>query len=56
VEAGLTIDVCKEENRKVIGFDIVPYRGDIKQADARKLPLENERVDFILLIPPIQTT
>ena len=34
--SGTTVDVCKEENRKVIGFDIVPYRADIKQADARK--------------------
>jgi len=50
--SGTTIDVCKEENRKVIGFDIVPYRADTKQADARKLPLNNETVDFVFIDSP----
>lgn len=50
--SGTTIDVCKEENRKVIGFDIVPYREDIKQADARKLPLNDETIDFIFIDSP----
>ena len=50
--SGTTIDVCKEENRKVIGLDIVPYRADIKQADARKLPLDNETVDFVFIDSP----
>jgi len=43
---------CKEENRKVIGFDIVPYRADTKQADARKLPLNDETVDFVFIDSP----
>lgn len=50
--SGTTIDVCKEENRKVLGFDIVPYRNDIKQADARKLPLNNEVADFVFIDSP----
>jgi len=50
--SGTTIDVCKEENRKVLGFDIVPYRVDIKQADARKLPLDNEIADFVFVDSP----
>lgn len=50
--SGTTIDVCKEENRNVMGFDIVPYRDDIKQADARKLSLENEKADFIFIDSP----
>lgn len=50
--SGTTIDVCKEENRNVLGFDIVPYRGDIKQADARNLPLESEKADFIFIDSP----
>ncbi len=50
--SGTTIDVCKEEKRKVLGFDIVPYRSDIKQADARKLPLDNEIADFIFIDSP----
>lgn len=50
--SGTTIDVCKEENRKVIGFDIAPYRNDIIQTDARKLPLGNETADFIFIDSP----
>ncbi|HQF81517.1 MAG TPA: DNA methyltransferase [Candidatus Syntrophosphaera thermopropionivorans] len=50
--SGTTIDVCKEEKRRVLGFDIVPYREDIMQADARKLPLENEIADFIFIDSP----
>jgi len=50
--SGTAIDVCKEENRKVLGFDIVPYRVDIKQADARKLPLNDKTVDFVFVDSP----
>jgi len=50
--SGTTIDVCKEENRKVLGFDIVPYRVVIKQADARNLPLDNEVADFVFVDSP----
>ena len=50
--SGTTIDVCKEEKRKVLGFDIVPYRPDIRQADARKLPLNNEIADFVFIDSP----
>ena len=50
--SGTTIDVCREEKRKVIGFDIVPYRNDIKQADARNLPLDDEIADFIFIDSP----
>lgn len=50
--SGTTIDVCKEENRKVLGFDIVPYRADIKQADARNLPLDDEIADFVFIDSP----
>ena len=50
--SGTTIDVCKEENRRVLGFDIVPYRKDIQQADARNLPLDNNSVDFVFIDSP----
>ncbi len=50
--SGTTIDVCKEENRKVLGFDIVPYRNDIKQADARNLPIDDEIVDLVFIDSP----
>ncbi|HOO13799.1 MAG TPA: DNA methyltransferase [Candidatus Marinimicrobia bacterium] len=50
--SGTTIDVCREEKRKVIGFDIVPFRNDIKQADARNLPLDDEIADLIFIDSP----
>ena len=50
--SGTTIDVCKEEGRRVLGFDIVPYREDIKQADARALPLDAEIADFVFIDSP----
>jgi len=50
--SGTTIDVCKEENRKVIGYDIVPYRKDIIQADARRLPLNDKSIDFVFIDSP----
>ncbi len=48
----IILDVCKEENRYVKGFDIVPYRNDIKQADAGNLPLDDEIADFIFIDSP----
>jgi DNA modification methylase len=53
--SGTTIDVCKDLGRKVIGFDLVPYREDIKQNDARDLPLKSETIDFIFVDPPYST-
>jgi len=50
--SGTTIDVCKEEKRRVIGFDIVPYRKDIIQADARNLPIKDESADLIFIDSP----
>jgi len=50
--SGTTIDVAKELDRKVIGYDIVPYRDDIIQNDARKIPLKNNSVDFVFIDSP----
>jgi DNA modification methylase len=50
--SGTTIDVCKEERRRVIAFDIVPTRHDIIQADARELPLKDNTVDMIFIDSP----
>jgi DNA modification methylase len=50
--SGTTIDVCKEEGRKVIAFDVSPTRPDIKQNDARKLPLDDSSVDMIFIDSP----
>ncbi len=50
--SGTTIDVCKEEKRNVIGYDIVSTRPDIIQNDARNIPLENNSVDMIFIDSP----
>lgn len=53
--SGTTIDVANEMGRKPICFDLVPSRPDVKQNDARKLPLENGSVDFAFIDPPYST-
>ena len=50
--SGTTIDVCKEEGRKCIGYDIVPTRPDIIQNDARKLPLDENSIDMVFIDSP----
>jgi len=50
--SGTTVDVCKDENRKVIGYDIAPRRKDIIKNDARKIPLEDNSVDFVFIDSP----
>ena len=50
--SGTTIDVAKEEGRRVIGYDIAPYRDDILQNDARSIPLPNDSVDFLFIDSP----
>lgn len=50
--SGTTIDVCREEGRKAIGYDITPVRPDIIQNDARKIPLANDSVDMVFIDSP----
>lgn len=50
--SGTTIDVAKEEGRRVIGYDIAPRRDDIVQNDARSIPLPNDSVDFVFIDSP----
>lgn len=50
--SGTTIDVCQEEGRRCIAFDISPTRPDIKQNDARKIPLADESVDMVFIDSP----
>ena len=50
--SGTTIDVCKEENRKVIGYDVFPTRSDIIQNDSRKIPLKDNSVDMVFIDSP----
>jgi adenine-specific DNA-methyltransferase len=52
---GTTLDVARSIDRKVLGYDIAPTRDDIFRADARSLPLEDEKADFVFLDPPYST-
>jgi len=54
--SGTTIDVAKELNRRVIGYDIVSYRDDIIQNDARSIPLQDKSVDFVFIDSPFLIT
>jgi len=50
--SGTTADVCKEESREVICYDISPTRPDIVQNDSRKIPLPDNHVDMIFIDSP----
>ena len=50
--SGTTIDVCKEEGRKVIGYDIEPKHPEVIQNDARNIPLADESVDLVFIDSP----
>jgi DNA modification methylase len=50
--SGTTIDVCNEEGRRCIAYDISPIRPDIIQNDARKMPLVAASVDMIFIDSP----
>lgn len=50
--SGTTLDVAADLKRQAIGFDIAPYREDILKADARKLPVKTNSIDFIFMDPP----
>ncbi len=50
--SGTTLDVCKDLNREGLGYDVAPGRADVKQADARSIPLRNGTVDLVFMDPP----
>jgi DNA modification methylase len=50
--SGTTVDVCKEEKRRVIGYDIHSIRPDIIKNDARQIPLEDNSVDMVFIDSP----
>jgi DNA modification methylase len=50
--SGTTIDVCKDTGRRYLGYDIHPSRNDIFRSDARSLPLEDAKADFVFVDPP----
>lgn len=50
--SGTTLDVCKEEGRRCIAYDIAPPRKDVIQNDARHIPLPNNSVDMAFIDSP----
>lgn len=50
--SGTTLDVARELKRRALGYDLLITRKDIFRADARKLPLEDEKADFVFIDPP----
>lgn len=53
--SGTTLDVARDLGRRALGYDLSPYREDIFRADARKLPLEDGKADFVFIDPPYGT-
>jgi len=50
--SGTTLDVARELGRRGLAYDLAPRRRDIFRADARRLPLEDEKADFVFIDPP----
>jgi len=50
--SGTTVVVSREMARRGLGYDLQPAHPDVFRADARKLPLENEKADFCFVDPP----
>jgi adenine-specific DNA-methyltransferase len=50
--SGTAMDVARDLKRRALGYDINPVRKDIFRADARKIPLEDEKADFVFIDPP----
>ncbi len=53
--SGTTLDVARDLNRRALGYDVNPTRKDIFNVDARKLPLEDAKADFVFIDPPYST-
>ena len=52
---GTTLDVARELERRALGYDVAPTRPEIVRADARALPLEDGKADFVFMDPPYST-
>lgn len=50
--SGTTIDVCEEEGRSVIGYDIYPQHPKVIKNDSRNLPLDDNSVDMVFIDSP----
>lgn len=52
---GTTLDVARDLERRALGYDLAPARADVFRADARALPLEDGKADFVFMDPPYST-
>lgn len=52
---GTTLDVARGMGRRALGYDLAPTRPDIFRADARALPVEDAKADFVFMDPPYST-
>lgn len=50
--SGTTVDVCEEEGRKVVGFDIHPQHPKVIRNDSRHIPLGENSVDMVFIDSP----
>jgi len=50
--SGTTIDVCEEEGREVIGYDINPQHPKVIKNDSRHIPLDDNSVDMVFIDSP----
>ncbi len=50
--SGTTLDVCADLDREGLGFDVAPARADVRNADARSLPLKDRSVALVFMDPP----
>jgi DNA modification methylase len=50
--SGTTLDVAVDMKRKALGYDLQPHHPRVMRADARDLPLENNKADFVFMDPP----
>jgi len=53
--SGTTLDVARELGRRALGYDLYQRRPDVFRCDARKLPLEDSKADFVFVDPPYST-
>lgn len=53
--SGTTLDVARDTGRRALGYDLNPQRPDIFHHDARNIPLEDEKADFVFIDPPYST-
>ncbi len=53
--SGTTLDVARDLDRRALGYDLQVTRPDIFRRDARQLPLEDAKADFVFIDPPYST-